>query len=72
MINTSKIKDSIKQILMKDESISSVLDLNIDLDYTVFNENSYVIRFTTFEKNGWSDLKYKTIKLTQVLFCLTD
>jgi hypothetical protein len=68
---TSKIKNAIKKIIMNDNSISDEGDLSVDWTTIQFDEHNYRVGFRVFNGIDWN-IKFSTIKLTRVLFCLED
>ncbi len=56
---------------MNDNSISDEGDLSVDWTTIQFDEHNYRVGFRVFNGIDW-DIKFSTIKLTRVLFCLED
>jgi hypothetical protein len=72
MVMTSKVKEAIRKILKRKESIMDDGDIDISFHSTIFNDSSYVIYYNTWEGRCWSPIKEHEIKLTEVLFNIVE
>jgi hypothetical protein len=72
MVMTSKVKEAIRKILKRKESISDDADIDISFSSTIFNDSSYLIYYNTWEVNFWSPVKEQEIRLTEVLFNIEE